>query len=168
MKKYTIISSSTPLIAFIKKNELSILKSLFNEIIIPKAVYDEILNTPRTLNKEGEILKKEIKKKWILIKEITTLKFPELNLGRGETEALNLCIESNNPLLLTDEKKAKNIAKSLKIDVLGTLGILSLVIKRGLKNEQEILENLELLIKKGFYLSSEVILGFLNKIRKEL
>jgi len=165
MKQYSIISNSTPLIAFIKRNELSILKTLFKEIIIPKAVYDEILNTPGTLNKEGEILKKEIKKKWILIKEITTLKFPELNLGRGETEALNLCIESNNPLLLIDEKKARNIAKSLKIDVLGTLGILSLVNKRGLKNEQEILENLDLLIKKGFYLSSEVILGFLNKIR---
>lgn len=168
MKQYSIISNSTPLIAFIKKNELSILKSLFDEIIIPKAVYDEILNTPRTLNNEGEILKKEIKKKWILIKEITTLKFPELNLGRGETEALNLCIESDNPLLLIDEKKARNIAKSLKIDVLGTLGILSLVNKRGLKNEQDILEDLDLLIKKGFYLSSEVILGFLKKLGNEL
>ena len=62
MKQYSVISNSTPLIAFIKKNELSILKSLFKEIVIPKAVYDEILNTPRTLNKEGEILKKEIKK----------------------------------------------------------------------------------------------------------
>ncbi|GAH30367.1 unnamed protein product, partial [marine sediment metagenome] len=31
---------------------------------------------------------------------------------------------------------------------------------------QDILENLDLLIKKGFYLSSEVILGFLKKIRK--
>lgn len=162
----SIISNTTPLIAFIKKNELSLLKSLFKEIIIPKAVYDEILNTPSSLNKEGEIIKKEIKKKWILIKEVTKPKFPELNLGRGETEALNLCIESNNPLLLIDEKKARNIAKSLKIDVLGTIGILLLVKKRGLKNEQEILENLDLLIKKGFYLSSEVILGFLNKIRK--
>ena len=168
MKQYSIISNATPLIAFIKKNELSILKSLFKEIIIPKAVYDEILNTPRTLNEEGEILKKEIEKKWILVKEITKLKYPELNLGRGETEALNLCIESNNPLLLIDEKKARNIAKSLKIDVLGTLGILSLVNKRGLKNEQEILENLELLIKKGFYLSSEVILGFFKKLGNEL
>ena len=168
MKQYSIISNATPLIAFIKKNELSILKSLFKEIMIPKAVYDEILNTPRTLNKEGEILKKEIKKKWILIKEITTLKFPELNLGKGETEALNLCIEYNNPLLLIDEKKARNIAKSLKIDVLGTIGILLFVNKRGLKNEQEILENLDLLIKKGFYLSSEVILGFLKKIGNEL
>jgi len=168
MKQYSVISNSTPLIAFIKKNELSILKNLFKEIIIPKAVYDEILNTPRTSNKEGEILKKELKKKWILIKEITTPKFPELNLGRSETEAINLCIELNNPLLLIDEKKARNIAKSLKIDVLGTLGILSLVNKRGLKNEQEILENLDLLIKKGFYLSSEVILGFLKKLGNEL
>jgi len=37
MKKYTVISDSTPLIAFIKKNELTLLKNLFNEIIVPNA-----------------------------------------------------------------------------------------------------------------------------------
>ncbi len=62
MMNRSVISNSTPLIAFIKKNELSLLKSLFNKVLIPKAVYDEILNLPQSLNDEGEILKKEIKK----------------------------------------------------------------------------------------------------------
>ncbi len=62
MMNRSVISNSTPLIAFIKKNELSLLKSLFNKVLIPKAAYDEILNLPQSLNDEGEILKKEIKK----------------------------------------------------------------------------------------------------------
>lgn len=47
MMNRSVISNSTPLIAFIKKNELPLLKSLFNKLLIPKAVYDEILNLPQ-------------------------------------------------------------------------------------------------------------------------
>ncbi len=166
MKEYSVISNSTPLIAFIKKNELSIIKKLFNKLIIPKAVYDEIVNVPKSLENEIEILESEIKKEWILIKKIKNLKFAELNLGRGETEAINACLEVNEPLLLIDEKKGRNIAKSLKIPVLGTLGILTLAKKRRLKEGKQLQENLDDLIKGGFYLSSEVILSFLNNLKK--
>lgn len=38
MMNRSVISNSTPLIAFIKKNELPLLKSLFNKVLIPKAV----------------------------------------------------------------------------------------------------------------------------------
>jgi len=63
MNDYTIISDTTPILAFIKKNELDILKKLFNRIFIPKAVYDEILNTPEDLGNEARILQDELKKK---------------------------------------------------------------------------------------------------------
>jgi len=165
MKDYSVVSNSTPLIAFIKKNELFLLKSLFNKIFVPKAVYDEILNIPKNLTKEGKILEEEIKNKWIIVKEVKRLKFPELNLGKGENEAINMCLEVNDPLLLIDEKKGRNIAKSLKIDILGTLGILTLAKKRGFKQYQQVLDNLDLLVRSGFYLSSDVILSFLNALK---
>jgi predicted nucleic acid-binding protein len=166
MKKYSVISNSTPLIAFIKKNELSLLKNLFDEIIIPRAVYNEIINIPKGLNQEKKVLDEEINKHWILIKDLKALKFPELNLGKGETEALNICLNLNNPLLLIDEKKSRNIAISLNIDILGTLGILAIMKKKGIKNEQQLLENLDFLIQKNFYFSSEIILAFLQEIKK--
>ena len=166
MKKYSVISNSTPLIAFIKKNELTLLKNLFDEIIIPRAVYNEIINIPKSLDQEKKVLDEEINKNWILIKDIEVLKFPELNLGRGETEALNLCLNLNNPLLLIDEKKSRNIAKSLNIDILGTLGILAIMKKKNLKNEQQLLENLDFLIQKNFYFSSEIILAFFQELKK--
>ena len=163
MKEYSIVSNTTPLIAFLKKNELNLLKNVFNEILIPKAVYKEIIETSKDYDKE-EILENEINKNWIKIHEIKSLKFPNLNLGKGETEAINLCFDISAPLLLIDEKKGRNIAKSFKIDVLGTLGILALVDKRNLKKKQDLFTNLNLLLKSGFYFSSDVILNFLKQL----
>ena len=165
MNDYTIISDTTPILAFIKKNELDILKNLFNRVIIPKAVYDEILNTPKDLGNEARILQDELKKKWIIIIEIKSLKYSDLGLGKGENEAINLCMEYEKPLLLIDEKKGRNIAKSLKIKLLGTLGILNLIKKKDLKNIDELTKNINLLVKKGFYLSSEVILSFIDSLK---
>jgi len=164
MKEYSIVSNTSPLIAFLKKNELTILKELFNEILIPKAVYKEITKTSGNFNKEKEIFENEIKKNWIKIKEIKSLKFPNLNLGKGETEAINLCLETNSPLLLIDDKRGRIVAKSFKIEILGTLGIFALMYKKNLKEKQNLIDNLDLLLKSGFYYSGDVILNFLKEL----
>jgi len=167
MKDYTIISDTTPLLAFIKKNELNLLKKLFVEIIIPEAVYDEILNTPKNLDNEIRILQEEMKKNWISKRKIKSPKYSDLGLGKGENEAINLCTEFEKSLLLIDGKKGRNIAKSLNIKILGTLGILSLLKRKDLKNNKELIQNIDLLLKKGFYLSSEVILNFINNLENK-
>jgi len=74
-------------------------------------------------------------------------------------------MEYEKPLLLIDEKKGRNIAKSLNIKLLGTLGILNLIKKKNLKNTDELTKNINLLVKKGFYLSSEVILSFIDSLK---
>ncbi len=58
-----IISDTGPLIAFAKTSHLNILEELFNEIIIPKAVYKELqLNSKY---EETISLKLAIKSSWI-------------------------------------------------------------------------------------------------------
>ena len=162
---YNIISNSSPLIAFIKKRELELLKSLFGNITIPYAVYNEIVATPKILEDERKILDEAIKDKFIKIKKIQNFRFPDLNLGKGELEAINLAFEINNPLILIDEKKGINIAKSFNIKTLGTLGVLLLSKKKGIRNFDELLENIETLIKQNFYLSSDLITKFLKEIK---
>jgi len=63
-----------------------------------------------------------------------------------------------------DEKKGTSVAKAFKIRTLGTIGVLLLSKKRNIKTKGELLDNLQLLIKNNFYLSSEVITMFLKKI----
>ena len=165
MISYNIISNSSPLIAFIKKRDLELLKKLFKNIIIPNAVYNELLNIPKNLEDEKKIFESAIKDKFIIIRKIKDFKIPDLNLGEGEIEAINLCFEIDNPLLLIDEKKGKKIAKTFNVKSLGTLGVLILAEKHGLKTYDNLLENLEILLKKGFYLSSHVITTFIKKIK---
>ncbi|MGQ4876810.1 MAG: hypothetical protein ACP6IY_22305 [Promethearchaeia archaeon] len=164
MNKYTIISNTTPLLAFLKKNELNLLKLLFNELLIPKAVFNEIVKHEGKYLNEIELLKYEIEQGWIKIKNVKLFKLSKLNLGRGEIEAINLCFEYESPLLLIDEKKARNIANFYNIKIIGTLGILLLVNKKKLKNKQEIIQNLNILVENNFYFSTDVILSFLERI----
>lgn len=166
MKDLTVISDSSPIIALVKKRELSLLKVLFNEIIIPKAVYEELTDNPEYQEDQRRHLQEEINLGWIIVRELKTLKYPDLNLGKGEIEAINACFEIDDAILLVDERKGRNIAKSLNITVLGILGVLALAKKKAFRTVQEIEDNLEILINQGFYLSSDVILGFLKKIRK--
>ena len=166
MKELTVISDSSPIIAIVKKRELTLLKDLFQEILIPKAVYEELMKNPEYEEDRRRHLQEEIDLGWIKVTELKKLKYPNLSLGQGETEAINACIDVDDIILLIDERKGRNIAKSLNITVMGTLGVLALAKKKAFRTIQEIETNLENLINQGFYLSSDVILSFLKNIRK--
>lgn len=163
MTDSSFISNSSPLIAFMKKKELNLLKILFKELIIPEAVYNELVESNKQ-EYQIKVLKESIKDGWIIVKKLKQFKITDLNLGKGEKEAVNLCLEIENPFLLIDEKKGSLIAKAFKIPTLGTLGILLLSKRRRIKTKRELLDNLDILIKNKFYLSSEVITMFLKKI----
>jgi len=165
MKDLIFISDSSPLIAFLKKKEFELLKFLFDEILIPEAVYNELIDSKKHQN-QIRILEKAIKEKWIKTKHIEKFQISNLNLGKGETEAINLCLDFQNSILLIDEKKASRTAQTLGIQVLGTLGILLLAEERDIKSTRELIDNIDLLIKENFYLSSEVITEFIKRIQK--
>lgn len=140
------------------------MKILFKKIIIPEAVHEELILIPKKQEEQIKILKEAIKIGWIIVKKLKNFKIKDLNLDKGEKEAINLCFEVENPLLFIDEKKGSSIAKAFEIQTLGTLGTLIIAKKRGLKTRKDLLENLDILIKKNFYLSSEVITMFLKNI----
>jgi hypothetical protein len=156
-----IISNSTPLIAFSKKQELSVLHELFGNIAIPQAVYIELCESNDNIsNQKGQILQ-SINEGWIQVIELSKDSLLDFSLGSGETEVINLGINHQNALLLIDEKKGRLVAKSYKLKVLGTLGILALLVQRKLKTKNSIKENLRTLLQAGFYLSSDLVLTFL-------
>jgi len=99
MTDFSIISNSSPLIAHIKKNELSLLKKLFKEIIIPEAVFEELIAKAKKQEEQVKLLNEAIKEGLIIVKKLKNYKITDLNLGKGEKEAINLCFEIENPLL---------------------------------------------------------------------
>ena len=166
MKQYTTISDATPLVAFVKKGELNILKEIFGEIFLPKAVYEELTRDTKRNQEQSNIIKYNVNQNWLKIYDLKQKTLPNLNLGAGEFEAINSCFELKNPLLLMDEKKGRRIAKSNKIPVIGTIGILISALNKELKTKTELLKNLDQLLENDFYISSRVIAKFYNKIQK--
>ena len=116
-----VVSNTTPIISLLKLNRLEILQELYNEIIIPKAVYLEIEN-----GKHKEYYQDLSKLSWIRIKKIQnklSLKY-FLDLDAGEAEAIVLATEIVADLIIIDEKLGRFHAKHAELKVTGAIGIL--------------------------------------------
>jgi len=112
-----MISNSSPLIHLTRIGKIDYLIKQVKEIIIPVAVYHEVV----TLGKELNFLESFIIENYINQKKISIAKVEELDesryppLGKGELESLELA-RQRNEILLLDDKKARNVARLLKVD----------------------------------------------------
>jgi hypothetical protein len=118
-----IISNATPLIAFAKIGQLSLLQKMVNNLVIPEAVANEISAYPQ--GQPGFIdLQQET---WIGVQSITSEQQVSLllpKLDRGEAEVIALALERQAHLVLIDELTARKVAESLNLNVSGSVGIL--------------------------------------------
>jgi predicted nucleic acid-binding protein len=126
-----VIADTSCLISLSRVGALYILPKLFNSIVITKEVSIEF----------GDDVPE-----WINIQNTTNLSLlQELNrtLDIGESSAICLAFE-RNALLIIDEKKGRNRAKELGIDIIGTLGVLILAKRKGvIKEIKPLLEDLK-------------------------
>jgi len=117
-----IVSDSGPIISFARAGYLKLLGQLFQEIIIPEAVYEEIaiIGIGRAGAKEvisGEWIKTKRTKNRLKVKQLPAM------LGLGEREAIILAQELNATLLI-DDRKAREVAEENGINCFGSLRIL--------------------------------------------
>jgi len=150
-----VVADSGPLIALAKIGKLHILHELFGEVVIPRAVWVEVVERGAGKPGSGEVKVAE----WIRIVEVKDdlgVEILEREIERGEAEAIVLAKELGASLLLLDEKIPRIIAKSLGLKVAGSLAVLFMAKKRGILNE-----DLDLLIselrRKGVYFSDKVV-----------
>jgi len=118
-----IVANSSVLIALSSIGKLNLLRDKYKNIIIPKAVWSEVVETSW-----GEPGSDEVRKaNWIEVLEIKDNNlFMAINesLDYGEAEAIVLAIELKADMILLDEKDARIIADRFNIVPLGTIGIL--------------------------------------------
>lgn len=116
------ISNSTCIIALERIGQLNLLRQLFNELLVPPAVYSEF----------------GIPTDWLIIKPVSDTKLVtalETQLDKGEAEAIALAMEHDNVYIILDDKKARRVAKQMGLRVIGTLGILLRAKREGLIKE---------------------------------
>ena len=136
-----VIVNSTPLIVLGNIGYLWVLKELYGEIIVPKAVFDEV-----TIQDDaaGNLLKSET---WIKVDESAVgadRKMYRARLHAGEVEVMILAQSQPADIVIIDDNEAKKTAKYLGLDVIGTLGVLMVARRRGIiPSLKEILERLD-------------------------
>ena len=126
-----IISNSSPLIALGRIDRLDIFKSMFGEIYIPNAVYQETI-VETSLNNQREAILNAIQAAIIKVVEPSIDKVFNRKLGAGERGVLCLALEKNADQIILDDKKARNEAIELGLSVLYTADVLKGAEKRGL------------------------------------
>lgn len=129
-KQLLVISNTTPIIALAVIDRLELLRELYTEVLIPPAVYAEVIAGGASRAGAAELLRAH----WIRTVPLTDPRRAALlvDLDQGEAEAIALAQELNADLLIVDERLARRHAQRLGLTITGTLGILLKAKQRGL------------------------------------
>jgi len=123
-----VVSDTSPLNYLILTGYVHLLEALYGRIIIPRAVWDELLKpgAPAPVREWADGLPA-----WAEVREPAA---PDaaLNLDPGERDAITLALELQADLVLLDERRGRREAAKRGLAVTGTLGVLDAAAGRGL------------------------------------
>lgn len=122
-----VVSDSSPLIALASVDHLDLMQLLFDTVIIPASVRDEVMGSTAKIAVELS--------PFIRVEPVAAelpVRFLKLNLHAGESEAIALALERGIQGVILDDKQAREIADELGLKVIGTLGLLILAKQKGL------------------------------------
>lgn len=160
------VLDSSVIIALSVLSHLNKLKHLFKETLVSRAVYEEVCVRGRRLIGDIE-LSEAVKKGVIEIKDVedrTLVNALVDPLALGEAETIALTVEENTEFIVMDDRLGRKRAKSIELNVIGTLRILRRMFDNGLIDKKEFLNSIKKLGETGFRISNEVI----DKVLKEL
>jgi len=146
-----IIINASPIIVLSRLGLLDLSLSLFDELLIPTGVKEEILNGP-----EDEAYKWIMSKEKELVKTIdrTEPLIVSWDIGKGETEVLSYAYQNNEFIAGLDDKAARKCAAAISVKVIGSIGIIIQLKQQ--KKIESVKYYLEELNKQGFRLSKEI------------
>lgn len=149
-----VVCNATPLIALAAVGQIDLLRALYGEILIPEAVFREVVVVGAGEAGEHEVstaiwIKRHAVRNGALVKAL------ELDLDAGEAEAIALAVEQNAGLILLDERRGRHAATRLDLTLAGTLGVLVAAKDRGLvRSIRPLLDTLR--TQAGFWIGDEL------------
>lgn len=158
-----VISDSSPLIGLSSINQLDVLKILWGNIIIPEAVFKEVV-----ILGENKIGSKEVKaasQDWIKVLKVQNRQEVEVlqtMLDLGESEVITLGQELRADLMLINNREPRRLAMSLNFNVLGTIGIIKFAWKKGIIGDP--INCINEVRSKGFWIDNRLI----ERIKEEI
>lgn len=155
-----VVSNASPLINLSCIDKLDLLQKLYQNILIPEAVYREVVITGR-----GQPGSEEVKSaKWIekqKIKDKYLFMALTQYLSEGEAETIILALEFNADLVIIDEKIGRQTASHFGLNYIGLVGVLKEAKVKGLiKEVKRYLDELRNIA--GFWLKNDLYQSILE------
>ena len=140
-----VVSDTTPINYLIQIEQLDLIRSLFGTAFIPSAVHAELLHPGAPVQVRTWAAAIPV---WVTVAEASPINDRELfTLDRGERQAIALAELLPADFLLTDDYRARIVARGRGLATLTTLLILDAAADRGWLSFKD---SVELLLKTNF------------------
>lgn len=124
-----VVSNSSPLIVLFNCGQLELLQQLFGEVLIPEAVYQEVVHNTKNREQSEAIPQCNFIRVHPILTQPTSFSH---KLDRGEIEALILASTLKADYLLLDDKRAQKEAKLQGITFIPTFAVLLKAAQKGI------------------------------------
>lgn len=149
-----VVADTSPIYYLIRVEAIGALGRLFDQVVIPKTVLDELLksSTPEVLSWISNL------PPWITIQQAHRV--TPMDLDPGETEAIALAKELRAFAVILDDRQAREAARAEGLRVTGTLGILERAATNGII---DLVTTFQKLRTTSFRVTPELLQSILNR-----
>jgi predicted nucleic acid-binding protein len=158
-----VVSNTSPLLNLAIIDQLDLLRRQFGEILIPKAVLEEL--RVEEILPGSDHLREALVAGWLQVREVNNPSLVQLlqrDLDRGESEAIALALLLGADWIILDERDGRRIAKSFGLQVTGILGVVIRASRNGQISSLPLVIN-QLREEAGFHIAQNL----LSQILKE-
>lgn len=147
-----VIADTGPINYLILIDHIAILPALFERVILPATVRDELRHRKAPPPVQRWIANPP---SWVEVRQTAHVHDPSMaTLDAGEEDAIALAVELHADLILMDDRDGVLIARSKGFRVAGTLGILSMAAEHRLINLAEAFERIR---RTSFHYQQEIM-----------
>ena len=152
-----VVSDTSPINYLLLIDQIDLLPRLFQQIIIPDVVRDEMLDPGAPTALQQWIVNPP---SWLTIQAVPVIDETLNALDPGEQAAITLAQTLPADLLIIDERLGRQIACDQELAIIGTLGILDDAASQGLIDLAETIAQLQ---QTNFRVSRRIIQALLHK-----
>lgn len=165
-----VVLNASPLIYLGKKRRTSLLRLVFERVLVPVEVEKEIMKLDDS--PEAIQLRDAIQEGWIEVERPSENKKKQIaklfgEIDEGEAAVIALAVEGHGENVVIDDAEARTAAEYFELKVQGTLYVILEAYKRNFfKSKADVINMVNNMLRRGFYLSSEVYASFLFLLDK--
>jgi predicted nucleic acid-binding protein len=148
-----VVINTSPLIVLFKSQLIDILPQVCREIIIPNAVWSEVVKAGKNDLPSQQLPQITWGKKVDLISISPTI--TSWGLDPGETEVLSFAWENKGYRVIIDDAAGRRVARTLNIPFIGTVGLLLVAKQQGMLDSMTLA--IQSLKDSGLWLSDDLV-----------